>query len=94
MQVKNKQRQPNPLPPDSPIARLRALADRVEALRSELDGHLDEYAKLITPPRVPTVNIRQMIDARGVCICQSSLFAIAERVAALELEQKALENSA
>jgi hypothetical protein len=90
MQNRTKQRQPEPSPPDE-IARLNALAAKIEAHRSEMDGCLDEYAKLITPPGVPIANIRMMLDGRGRCICQSSLFAIAERVAALELEQKALE---
>jgi hypothetical protein len=86
MQFRNKAQQ-QPQPPDE-ITRLRALADKIEALRSELDDHLNEYARLITKPGVPTVNLRQMLDARGGCICHSSLFAIAERVAALELEEK------
>jgi hypothetical protein len=91
MRFKN---QPSPQPHTAPpasetaLSRLHALASKIEQHRSELDDYLNEYAKLITPPGVPTVAIRQMIDARGHCICQSSLFAIAERVAALELEEK------
>ena len=70
------------------IAQLRALADKIENHRSDLDDYLNEYARLLTPAGVPMVNIRQMIDARGVCICQSSLFAIGAQVQALELEEK------
>jgi hypothetical protein len=81
------------MPASHKLAQLRALADKIEDRRVELDDYLNEYAKLISPPGVPTVNIRMMLDARGLCICQSALFAIAERVQALELEQK-LENSA
>jgi hypothetical protein len=87
MQNRTNQRQRQPQPPDE-LSRLRALANKVEVLRSELDDYLNEYARLITKPGVPTVNLRQMLDARGGCICHSSLFAIAERVAALELEEK------
>jgi hypothetical protein len=75
-------------PAEDKIAQLKALVEKIEDHRSSLDGYLDAYARLITPPGVPTVAIRQMLDARGHCICQSSLFAIAERVAALELEEK------
>ena len=78
-------------PAEDKISRLNALASKIEQHRSELDDYLNEYAKLITPPGVPMVNIRQMIDARGHCICQSSLFAIGAQVEALELERKALE---
>jgi hypothetical protein len=39
-----------------------------------------EHARLITPPGIPTVNIRQMIDAKGRCVCQGSLFAINDQV--------------
>jgi hypothetical protein len=77
-----------PSPAEDKLAQLRALADKIEQHRSSLDNYLDAYARLIAPEGVPVVNIRQMIDARGMCICQSSLFAIAERVAALELEEK------
>ena len=95
MQFKTKPKEaPKVVAPDK-IAQLRALADKIEDRRVELDDFLNEYAKLISPPGVPQCNVRQMIDARGMCICQSAMFAIAERVAALELEQKqALENSA
>ena len=75
-------------PAEDKISRLKALAEKIEDHRSSLDGYLDAYARLITPAGVPTVSIRQMIDARGHCICQSAMFAIAERVAALELEDK------
>jgi hypothetical protein len=75
-------------PAGDKIAQLKALVEKIEDHRSSLDGYLDAYARLITPSGVPTVAIRQMLDARGHCICQSSLFAIAERVAALELEEK------
>ena len=75
-------------PAEDKIAQLKALVVKIEDHRSSLDGYLDSYARLITPPGVPTVNIRQMIDARGHCICQSAMFAIAERVEALLLEEK------
>jgi hypothetical protein len=75
-------------PAEDKISQLKTLAERIERHRSELDDYLNEYAKLITPPGVPMVNIRQMIDARGHCICQNSLFAISARVEALELEEK------
>ena len=39
----------------------------------ELDDFLNEYAKLISPSDVPAVNVRMMLDARGMCICQCSL---------------------
>ena len=77
-----------PSPAEDKISRLKALAEKIQRHRSELDDYLDEYAKLTTPPGVPTVAIRQMIDARGLCICQSSLFAISAQVEALELEEK------
>ena len=68
--------------------------ERLKTARAELDDYLNDYAKLITPSGVPAVNIRMMLDARGMCICQSALFAIAERVEALLLERKqALENA-
>jgi hypothetical protein len=89
MQVRTKPKDTPPAPaPADKLAQLRALADKIERQRSELDEYLDQYTKLITPPGVPQVAIRQMIDGRGVCICQSALFAIAERVAALQLEEK------
>jgi len=68
---------------------LNALAARIESHRAELDSYLDAYARLLTPNGVPTVAIRQMIDAKGMCICHSALYAIAEQVAAIELERKA-----
>jgi exonuclease VII small subunit len=79
---------PAPSPTDEKLAQLHALAEKIERHRSELDDYLNDYAKLISPPGVPTVNIRMMIDARGMCICQSALFAISERVEALLLERK------
>ena len=75
-------------PAEDKISRLTALAEKIERHRSDLDDYLNEYARLLTPAGVPMVNIRQMIDARGVCICQSSLFAIGAQVQALELEEK------
>jgi hypothetical protein len=75
-------------PPDDKLVRLNALVEKIHQHRSELDDYLAEYAKLITPPGVPTVNIRMMIDAKGGCICQSSLFAINDQVVALELERR------
>lgn len=75
-------------PAEDKLSQLKALAEKIEAHRSSLDGYLDAYARLITPPGVPTVSIRQMVDARGHCLCHSAMFAIAERVAALELEEK------
>ena len=95
MQFKTKPKEaPKVVAPDK-IGQLRALADKIEDRRVELDDFLNEYAKLISPSGVPAVNVRMMLDARGMCICQSALFAIAERVRALELEQQqALEKSA
>jgi hypothetical protein len=75
-------------PAEDKIAQLKALADKIEDHRASLDGYLDAYARLITPVGMPQVAIRQLIDAKGRCICQSALFAIAERVAALQLEEK------
>jgi hypothetical protein len=75
-------------PAEDKISRLTALAEKIERHRSDLDDYLNEYARLLTPAGVPMVNIRQMIDARGHCICQSSLFAIGAQVQALELEEK------
>ena len=95
MQFKTKPKEAPPAVAPDKIAQLRALADKIEDRRVELDDFLNEYAKLISPSGVPAVNVRMMLDARGMCICQSALFAIAERVRALELEQQqALENSA
>jgi hypothetical protein len=89
MQFKTKPKEAPPAPaPTDKLSQMRALADKIEQHRSELDDFLDEYARLITPPGVPQANIRQMIDGRGHCICQSAMFAVAERVAALELEEK------
>ena len=80
MQFKTKPKEaPKVVAPDK-IAQLRALADKIEDRRVELDDFLNEYAKLISPTGRPTVQFRQMIDARGMCICQSAMFAIAERV--------------
>ncbi len=95
MQFKTKPKEaPKVVAPDK-IGQLRALADKIEDRRVELDDFLNEYPKLISPSGVPAVNVRMMLDARGMCICQSALFAIAERVRALELEQQqALEKSA
>jgi hypothetical protein len=75
-------------PAEDKISQLRALAEKIERHRSELDDYLSEYARLITPAGVPQVNVRMMIDARGHCICQSALFAISAQVEALELEEK------
>jgi hypothetical protein len=84
-----KARETEPLSPaEDKISQLKALADKIESHRVELDDYLNEYAALVTPPGVPMVNIRAMIDARGWCVCQSAMFAIAERVAALELEER------
>jgi hypothetical protein len=98
MQFKQKPKERETPPPQpaagDKVAQLKALAEKIERHRSELDDYLDAYARLIAPNGVPVVNIRMMLDARGRCICQSALFAIAERVEALLLEQKALENSA
>lgn len=78
---------PKSVPP-ARISELRALADKIENDRAALDDFLDAYVRLITPAGVPTVAIRQMADARGSCLCHSAMLAIAERVAALELERK------
>jgi len=75
-------------PAEDKIAQLRAVADKIENHRAELDHYLDSYARLITPAGVPMVSIRQMIDARGHCLCHSAMLAIAERVEALLLEEK------
>jgi hypothetical protein len=94
MQVKTKPKEAPPAPaPTDKIAQLKALVEKIEQHRSSLGDYLDAYARLIAPEGVPVVNIRMMLDARGRCICQSALFAIAERVESLLLEQKALENS-
>jgi hypothetical protein len=70
------------------ISQLKALADKIEDHRASLDDYLEAYARLITPPAVPMVSIRQMIDARGHCLCHSAMLAIAERVEALLLEER------
>jgi hypothetical protein len=97
MQFKTKPKEAPPATVAAPadkLGQLHALAGKIEDRRAELDDFLNDYAKLISPSGVPAVNVRMMLDARGMCICQSALFAIAERVAALELERKqALENA-
>jgi hypothetical protein len=76
-------------PAEEKLAQLRALVDKIENHRSSLDGYLDAYARLICLEGVPVVNIRTMIDAKGRgCICQSAMFAIAERVEALLLDEE------
>jgi len=62
-------------PAEDKIAQLKALADKIEDHRASLDGYLDAYARLVTPVGMPQVAIRQLIDAKGRCICQSALFA-------------------
>jgi hypothetical protein len=84
MQFRNKAKEQ---PPDE-ITRLRALAAKIDQHRGELDEFLDEYARLLTTPGVPTVNLRQMIDGRGRCLCHSTALAVSDRLAALELEEK------
>jgi hypothetical protein len=71
------------------VARLRALADKINALRVELDDYLEDRARILASPGVPVGNIKQMLEgrARG-CLCLGATLALSDQIAALELEEK------
>jgi hypothetical protein len=69
--------------------RLRALADKIQAMRSDLDEYLEERARILAGPGVPQVAIKAMLEgrARG-CLCLGATLALSDQIAALELEEK------
>jgi hypothetical protein len=73
----------------SPVEELKALADRIQDLRADLDTYLEERARILAGPGVPMVNIKQMLEgrARG-CLCLGATLALSDQIAALELEEK------
>jgi hypothetical protein len=76
-------------PAEGKLSQLHALADKIQAMRSDLDTYLEERARILAGPGVPMVSIKQMLEgrARG-CLCLGATLALSDQIAALELEEK------
>jgi hypothetical protein len=78
-------------PMDDKLSQLRALAEKIQDLRAELDTYLEQRASILAGPGVPMVNIKQMLEgrARG-CLCLGATLALGDQITAMELEQRQL----
>jgi hypothetical protein len=69
---------------------LKALAEKIGALRLELDDYINEHARVLAlgANGVPQVALRQMIDGNSRCLCAVATKVLSDKAVALELERK------